>query len=70
MTSSRTLAKRRYQSVNIGHYTITGIMMSDDDRKAIFCDNKVPTLTSDKAITREMLRKHIIKYRPDLIGKK
>lgn len=67
MTSSRTRAKRMYQSVRVGRYVVSGIMMMENKRTAVFCDEKIPTLRSDKEVTREMLRKHIIKYRPDLL---
>ena len=67
MTSARTLAKRMSISVSVGRYTITGITLSDNKKLAIFDNNMIPMLKSNKEITREALRKHIVKYRPDLL---
>lgn len=62
MSSDRTRAKRMSMDINLGNIVVCGIMLSEDKRTAVFSQPNIPTLRSNKEITRETLRKYLLKF--------
>lgn len=59
MANSRTAAKRTFKTVRVGDFSVTAILYGNN--YATFYGN-IPCLSSDKEITRDMLRKHVEQY--------
>ena len=62
MASDRTRAKRMSMDINLGNIVVCGIMLSEDRRTAMFSQLNIPMLKSNKEITRETLRKYLMKF--------